>query len=646
MKRQHRQSILRHASESQTPAITLGQGRPLPSAVSKAMEGGFAHSFADVRVHDGVEGDEVAREFAARALTVGDDVFFREGAFAPETSFGSRVLAHELAHVVQQTANESSRRDSAPIEAEEYKSDDAEQEAHEAAEALSSGRSTQVAPGSVPTGTAQAWPWDDDETQKPAGAGGGNGEGGILSSIGSLASGAWDATKSVATAGYDAYQQSTDFKPVASGEGSKIDWTGSKPISITQALGAGVDWYEKTTEDSSKKMVASAEGIPVLEQLAQASAFVNNTTANVTGGVVRGVGDLAGGLANVFLHPVDAAAGIEGILEHDSPIPFLGSTLKAAHGAYDIATGNEKGEYGSSWGDLASNILDPRKQQEDDAKFNSNLARGILAPGTKDWSEAYDKLKDNPADMLARAGTNVLPMVLGLGEASAGDAGAEAANAAPKGPIVVDPPPTLRTPYLPEGVPAPKPFNPDIPIVTGPDVPPGPKVINPGGGNVQINPTHPFYPDAGAPTVPVPELPPDTIREPPQFPKLPGEPITPEPVPKLPGGPKEGPPIPREDPVSGPVDTPRQPIDIPGLPPEEPLPSTQPRPSTSPNGPITQDAPPSQGSAVPTERGLGGMPAIPRGMDPGALIQLMLDTPGGKSVVEPMQELGMPIERR
>jgi hypothetical protein len=33
-------------------------------------------------------------------------------------------------------------------------------------------------------------------------------------------------------------------------------------------------------------------------------------------------------------------------------------------------------------------------------------------------------------------------------------------------------------------------------------------------------------------------------------------------------------------------------------------------------------------------------------MDPGALIQLVIDTPGGKSVVELMQELGMPVEKR
>src|SRR6516225_6230788 len=192
-------------------------------------------------------------------------------------------------------------------------------------------------------------------------------------------------------------------------------------------------------------MAASAEGIPVLEQLAQASAFVNTTQANITGGVVRGVGDLAGGLANAFFHPIDAAAGVEGILEHNTTIPFLSSTLKAAHGAYDIATDNKQGEYGTSWGDLASHVLDPRKQMEDDTKFDSNLTRGILAPGTKDWGEAYEKLKENPADMLARAGTNVLPMVMGLGEASAGEGAADAASAA-KGAAIVDPPPTLRTP--------------------------------------------------------------------------------------------------------------------------------------------------------------------------------------------------------
>ena len=358
-------------------------GHPLTSPVLHAMESGFSHSFGTVRVHDDVNGDRVARDLDARAVTVGEDLFFRDGAFAPDTTFGSRVLAHELAHVVQQASSDAQSTPFARVDASMGASDSAETEADAAAAALASGNSAYASQGSVRAGTTQRWPWDDDdETKKAAAAGSGDGTG-VLSSVRSLASGAWDATKSAAGTAYGAYQQQTDFKPVASGEGSKIDWGGSKPISATQALGAGVDWYEKSAEDSSQKMAASAEGIPVLEQLAQASAFVNSTTANVTGGVVRGLGDLAGGVANAMFHPIDAAAGLEGILEHNSTIPFMGSTLKAAHGAYDIASGNEKGEYGSSWGDLASHILDPRKQQEDDAKFDSNLARGILAPGTR-----------------------------------------------------------------------------------------------------------------------------------------------------------------------------------------------------------------------------------------------------------------------
>jgi hypothetical protein len=647
MSRTIHQRVARRALEKATDTSptsrehTNQSGRPLPPAVAQSMESGFGHSFANVRVHDGAEGDQTARDFGARAVAMGKELFFRDGAFAPETAFGSHVLAHELAHVIQQTSSEPrSNEFEQAVANTDAPEGPPEHEARDAAATVSSGGSARVVAGSVVAGTAQLWPWDDDDPAKPPASGA---DGGILSSLGSMASGAWDATKSAAGAGYDAYQKSTDFKPVAAGEGSKIDWGGSKPISLTQALGAGVDWYEKSAQDSSKKMEASAAGIPVLEQLAQASGFLNTTTANITGGVVRGVGDLAGGVANAFFHPIDAASGIEGIMEHNSTIPFLSSTLKAAHGAYDIASGNDKGEYGSSWGDLASHILDPRKQAEDDAKFDSNLARGILAPGTKDWGDAYGKLKENPADMLARAGTNVAPMLLGAGELEGGEGAADVANAEPKAVPVSDPPPTLRTPYAPPGVPIPKPFNPDIPIVGPGDSPP---VINPGGGPVVINPNHPFYPNAGAPTVPVPELPPDTIPGGPQFPKLPGEPIAPDPIPKLPGGPKEGPPIPREDPISVPGDTLRQPIDIPGVPAEEPLPSTKPRPSTIPDGPITQDAPASQGSAVPTERGLGGLPAIPRGMDPGALIQLLIDTPGGKSVTELMRELGMPIEHR
>lgn len=57
--------------------------------------------FADIRLHyRGV--DEICRAFGASALTIGSDIYFRRDAFAPHTPGGLRLLAHEVAHVVQQ----------------------------------------------------------------------------------------------------------------------------------------------------------------------------------------------------------------------------------------------------------------------------------------------------------------------------------------------------------------------------------------------------------------------------------------------------------------------------------------------------------------------------------------------------------------
>jgi hypothetical protein len=66
------------------------------------MERAFSADFSAVRVHTGTASDRIASGLGARALTVGQDILFRSGAFGPHTPGGDRLLAHELAHVVQQ----------------------------------------------------------------------------------------------------------------------------------------------------------------------------------------------------------------------------------------------------------------------------------------------------------------------------------------------------------------------------------------------------------------------------------------------------------------------------------------------------------------------------------------------------------------
>jgi Domain of unknown function (DUF4157) len=77
-------------------------GQPLDKATRTFMEPRFGHDFSQVRVHSDARAAESARTVNALAYTVGRDVVFGSGRYAPETSEGRKLLAHELTHVVQQ----------------------------------------------------------------------------------------------------------------------------------------------------------------------------------------------------------------------------------------------------------------------------------------------------------------------------------------------------------------------------------------------------------------------------------------------------------------------------------------------------------------------------------------------------------------
>jgi len=80
------------------------QGRPLDAATRAFMEPRFGHDFSRVRVHDGSLAGNSAQAIRAQAYTVGSDVVFAAGRYAPSSAGGQRLLAHELAHVVQQAS--------------------------------------------------------------------------------------------------------------------------------------------------------------------------------------------------------------------------------------------------------------------------------------------------------------------------------------------------------------------------------------------------------------------------------------------------------------------------------------------------------------------------------------------------------------
>jgi hypothetical protein len=77
-------------------------GRPMDGGLRSFMEPRFGHDFSGVRIHTDSRAAESARSVNALAYTVGRDIVFAGGQYAPESPNGKRLLAHELTHVVQQ----------------------------------------------------------------------------------------------------------------------------------------------------------------------------------------------------------------------------------------------------------------------------------------------------------------------------------------------------------------------------------------------------------------------------------------------------------------------------------------------------------------------------------------------------------------
>ncbi|HEX3478069.1 MAG TPA: DUF4157 domain-containing protein, partial [Kofleriaceae bacterium] len=123
-----------HAATEYMRSGAMGEGAPLSSGTRAAMESVFHHDFGAVRVHTGHDAHAMAGQLHARAFTVGHQVAFGAGNYAPGTPFGDALLAHELAHVVQQNGAQSfGRGDSGALDA------DADQAAGYAVSALHGG---------------------------------------------------------------------------------------------------------------------------------------------------------------------------------------------------------------------------------------------------------------------------------------------------------------------------------------------------------------------------------------------------------------------------------------------------------------------------------------------------------------------------
>jgi hypothetical protein len=130
----------------------LGTGDPLPPDVREEMESRFGADFSDVRIHDNSQSHASAAAWDAKAYTRGRDIVFASHRFAPHAGPGKRLLAHELAHVVQQR-----RGGATPVLSPQASH---EQAADVAADAVASGHGNVAVGGATGVGVAR----DEDES--------------------------------------------------------------------------------------------------------------------------------------------------------------------------------------------------------------------------------------------------------------------------------------------------------------------------------------------------------------------------------------------------------------------------------------------------------------------------------------------------
>lgn len=99
----HENGDSRRSRDPRKVLARLGDGEPFAGAAKSRMESAFGQTFSHVRIHTDSSAAGISQNLNASALTVGNHVAFASGQYAPGTIFGDALLAHELAHVSQQS---------------------------------------------------------------------------------------------------------------------------------------------------------------------------------------------------------------------------------------------------------------------------------------------------------------------------------------------------------------------------------------------------------------------------------------------------------------------------------------------------------------------------------------------------------------
>lgn len=168
------QTLQRQATETDTPSslpqsvtqvMQSSSGQPLPRSTRNEMESAFGADFGGARIHTNQQAGVAARDINASAFTVGQDIYFGEGQYQPDTKQGKHLLAHELTHTLQQANGRSALQSNAVVS---HPDDVLEREADSAADAFSQNRlvSRQISPA----GSAQIHRYSLEEFAEDVGA--------------------------------------------------------------------------------------------------------------------------------------------------------------------------------------------------------------------------------------------------------------------------------------------------------------------------------------------------------------------------------------------------------------------------------------------------------------------------------------------
>jgi Domain of unknown function (DUF4157) len=132
-------------AESAVATAATSSGSALPDGVRDKFEGSLGVDLSGVRVHTGAESATAASAVGARAYTVGNDIHFNAGQYDPSSVSGQHLLAHEVAHTVQQNGGAPTAQYKLEVSSP---GDAFEVEADRAADAMVQGASTSVTYGS------------------------------------------------------------------------------------------------------------------------------------------------------------------------------------------------------------------------------------------------------------------------------------------------------------------------------------------------------------------------------------------------------------------------------------------------------------------------------------------------------------------